>query len=177
MNSRDEGRRRDMAASGSKLTVTTPSDREILMTRVFDAPRDLVFEAHSSCEHMSNWWGPRKYEFASCEIDFRPGGTWRIVHRGPGDEGDQGFHGEYREIVPPERIVWTFEWEGLPGHVSVETLTLEEEDGKTTVTATSVYDTVEDRDGMLQSGMESGASEAFDRLDEYLEVLKERAAG
>ena len=70
-----------MGGSGKKLTVTTPSDREILMTRVFDAPRDLVFEAHSSCEHMSNWWGPRKYEFASCEIDFRPGGKGRIVHR------------------------------------------------------------------------------------------------
>jgi uncharacterized protein YndB with AHSA1/START domain len=163
-----------MAASGSKLTVTTPSDREILMTRVFDAPRDLVFEAHSSCEHMSNWWGPRKYEIASCEIDFRPGGTWRIVHRAEGEE-DQGFHGEYREIVRPERIVWTFEWEGMPGHVSVETLTLEERDGKTTVTAISVYDTVEDRDGMLQSGMEQGAAETYERLDQYLEVLKGRA--
>ena len=163
-----------MAASGSKLTVTTPSDREILMTRVFDAPRDLVFEAHSSCEHMSNWWGPRKYEIASCEIDFRRGGTWRIVHRAEGEE-DQGFHGEYREIVRPERIVWTFEWEGMPGHVSVETLTLEERDGKTTVTAISVYDTVEDRDGMLQSGMEQGAAETYERLDQYLEVLKGRA--
>ena len=163
-----------MAASGSKLTVTTPSDREILMTRVFDAPRDLVFEAHSSCEHMSNWWGPRKYEIASCEVDFRPGGTWRIVHRAEGEE-DQGFHGEYREIVRPERIVWTFEWEGMPGHVSVETLTLEERDGKTTVTAISVYDTVEDRDGMLQSGMEQGAAETYERLDQYLEVLKGRA--
>ena len=81
-----------MGGSDSKLTVTTPSDREIVMTRVFDAPRDLVFEAHSSCEHMSNWWGPRKYEFARCQIDFRPGGTWRIVHRGPDGE-EYGFHG------------------------------------------------------------------------------------
>jgi len=160
----------------NKLTVTTPSDREIRMTRVFDAPRDLVFEAHSSCEHLSNWWGPRKYAFASCEVDFRPGGKWRIVHEAEGEE-NQGFRGEYREIVPPERITWTFEWEGLPGHVSVETLTLEEHDGKTTLTSTSVYDTVEDRDGMLESGMESGAAESMDRLDEYLEVLKGRAAG
>jgi uncharacterized protein YndB with AHSA1/START domain len=90
---------------------------------------------------------------------------------------EYGFHGEYREIVPPERIVWTFEFEGFPGDVSVETLTLEEHDGKTTFTATSVYDTVEARDGMLQSGMEEGAAESMDRLDEYLEVLKERAAG
>jgi uncharacterized protein YndB with AHSA1/START domain len=167
-----------MGASGSnKLMVTTPSDREIVLTRVFDAPRDLVFEAHSSCEHMSQWWGPRKYEIASCEMDFRPGGAWRIVHRGPGGEEDQGFHGEYREIVRPERIVWTFECEGMPGHVSVETLMLEEHDGKTTVTGTSVFDSVEDRDGMLESGMESGAAETYDRLDEYLEVLRARKAG
>jgi uncharacterized protein YndB with AHSA1/START domain len=160
-----------MGGTGSnKLTVTTPSDREIFMTRVFDAPRDLVFEAHSSCEHMSNWWGPRKYEVTSCEMDFRPGGAWRIVHRGP-DSEEQGFRGEYREIDRPERIVWTFEWEGLPGHVSVDTLTLEEHDGKTTLTAISAFDSVEDRDGMLQSGMESGAAETYDRLDEYLEVL------
>jgi uncharacterized protein YndB with AHSA1/START domain len=162
-----------MAASGSKLTVSTPSDREIVMTRLIDAPRELVFEAHSSCEHMSHWWGPRRYEFASCEMDFRPGGKWRIVHRGPeGEGGDQGFRGEYREIVRPERIVWTFEWEGMPGHVSVGTLSLEEQDGKTLLTSTSVFDTVQDRDGMLSSGMEEGAAETMDRLDEYLETLK-----
>ncbi len=162
----------------SELTVTTQGDRDIKMTREFDAPRDLVFEAHTSCEHMKNWWGPKRYEIASCEIDFRPGGKWRIVHKAAeGEDEDQGFRGEFREIVPPERIVWTFEWEGMPGHISVETLTLEEQDGKTTLTATSVYDTVEDRDGMLQSGMESGAAETYERLDEYLETLRERAAG
>ena len=164
-----------MGASGSnKLTVTTPSDREIVMTRVFDAPRDLVFEAHTSCEHMSKWWGPRRYQTISCEIDFRPGGAWRIVQSGS-DGQAFGFHGEFREIVRPERIVWTFEFEGMPGHVSVDTLTLEEHDGKTTLTATSVFDTVEDRDGMLQSGMQEGAAETWDRLDEYLEVLRDRA--
>jgi uncharacterized protein YndB with AHSA1/START domain len=166
-----------MSERGSnKLTVTTPSNREIVMARVFDAPRDLVFEAHSSCEHLSHWWGPRKYEVASCDVDFRSGGFWRIVHRGPEGE-EHGFHGEFREIVRPERIVWTFEYEGMPGHVSVETLALEEQDGKTTLTATSVFDTVEDRDGMLDSGMESGAAESMDRLDEYLEVLKGRTVG
>ncbi len=166
-----------MGRSGSDaLTVTTPSDREIVMTRVFDAPRDLVFEAHTSCEHLSNWWGPRKYEVASCEIDFRPGGRWRIVHRGP--EGEiPGFHGEYREIVRPERFTWTFEWEGMPGHVGPETYTFEEHEGKTTLTTTSVFSTVEERDGVLESGMVSGAAETWDRLDEYLDVLKGRAAG
>src|ERR671919_13844 len=163
-----------MAASGNKLKVTTPSDKEIAMSRVFDAPRDLVFEAHTSCEHLSNWWGPRKYEIVSCEIDFRPGGAWRIVHRGPDGE-EYGFRGEYREIVPPERIVWTFEFEGMPGQVTEETMTLEEHDGKTTFTTKSVFDSVEARDGMLESGMESGAAETMDRLDEYLEGLKEQA--
>jgi uncharacterized protein YndB with AHSA1/START domain len=165
-----------MGGSASKqLQVSTPSDREILMTRVFDAPRDLVFQAHTSCEHMTKWWGPRKYDFASCEIDFRPGGKWRIVHRGPDGE-EYGFRGEYREIVPPERITWTFEFEGWPGQVSVETLTLEEHDGKTTLTAISDYDSKEARDAMIDSGMESGAAESFERLDEYLERLRERSA-
>jgi uncharacterized protein YndB with AHSA1/START domain len=103
-------------------------------------------------------------------MDFRPGGAYRIVQRGA-DGTEFGFKGEYREIVPPERIVQTFEFEGMPGHVSVETLTLVEQDGKTTYTVTSVFDSVEDRDGMLQSGMEEGAAETMDRLAEYIETL------
>ena len=164
-----------MAATKSELMVSTPSEREIVMTREFDAPRDLVFEAHTSCEHMSRWWGPRKYEVVSCEIDFRVGGKWRIVHRGPDGE-EYAFRGEYREIVPPESITWTFEFEGWPGQISVETMRLEEHDGKTTFTATSLFDTVQARDGMLESGMEEGASETMERLDEYLEVLKAGSA-
>jgi uncharacterized protein YndB with AHSA1/START domain len=160
-----------MVARRADLVVTTPSDREIVMTREIDAPRDLVFEAHTSCEHMSQWWGPRKYEFAHCEIDFRPGGKWRVVHRGPDGE-EYGFRGEYRDIVRPEKIVWTFEFEGWPGNVSMETLTLEERNGKTLLTAKSSYDTVEQRDQMLESGMEEGAAESFERLDEYLAILK-----
>lgn len=165
-----------MGASSNKLTVTTPSDREIVMTRVFDAPRDLVFEAHTSCDHMRNWWGPRRYEVVACELDFRPGGAWRIVHLGPDGE-EISFFGEYREIVRPERIVWTFGFDGMPGEPGVETLTLEEHDGKTTLTTTSFFDSVEERDAVLQSGMEAGAAETWDRLEEYLEVLEGRAAG
>ena len=141
-----------VAGTSNKLTVTTPSDTEIQLTRVFDAPRDLVFEAHTSCEHLKNWWGPRKYEIAECDVDFRPGGAWRVVHRAEGEE--HVFSGEFKEIVRPERIVWTFEWGGAPGHGSTDTLVLEEHDGKTTLTATSVFSTTEDRDGMLGSGME-----------------------
>src|SRR3981081_1141860 len=120
----------------SNLTVTTPSDLEIVMTRVFDAPRALVFEAHSKCEHIARWWGPQKDNF-SCDLDFRPGGTYRFVVHCP--EGESAFRGEYREIVAPERIVQTFEFEGMPGHIMVETLTFEEQDGKTTMTSTGRY--------------------------------------
>ena len=151
------------------LTLTTPSDREIVMIREFDAPRELVFEAHSKCEHLDKWWGPRKYTLALCEMDFRPGGKYRFLHRGPDGDEEHGFRGEYREIVPPERIVWTFEWEGMPGHVSVDTLTLEDlGGGRTRLVAHSLFDSKEDRDGMLQSGMEEGASETWDRLAELL---------
>jgi uncharacterized protein YndB with AHSA1/START domain len=163
-----------MAGSG-KTTVTTPTDTEIRMSRVFDAPRDLVFEAHSSAEHMRNWWGPRKYETISAEVDFRPGGKWRVVHRGP-DGDEYAFRGEFREIVPPERITWTFEFEGAPGQISVETVSFEERDGKTTVSVISDLGSKEARDAMLESGMAEGADETYDRLDEYLERLKARAS-
>jgi uncharacterized protein YndB with AHSA1/START domain len=119
--------------------------------------------------------GPEAFEIASCDLDFRPGGAWRIVHRGP-DGDEHGFRGEFREIVRPERITWTFEYEGMPGHVSVQTVSFVEHDGKTTLTSTLVFDSMEDRDGMLQSGMEEGAAESMDRLDEYLEVLQARKA-
>ena len=98
-----------------------------------------------------------------------------VIRGADGDEN--GFRGEFREIVPPERITWTFEWEGLPGHVSVETVTFTERDGQTTVRGVSRFDTVEDRDGMLQSGMETGAAETYDRLEEYLPTLAERLPG
>jgi uncharacterized protein YndB with AHSA1/START domain len=155
-----------------ELTLSLPSDREIMMTREFDAPRELVFEAHSKCEHLSRWWGPRGYSLEVCDLDFRPGGRYRFVHRGPDGVDEHGFRGEFREIVPPEKIVWTFEWEGMPGHVSVDTLTIEDiGGGRTRLTSRSVFDSVEDRDGMLQSGMETGAAETWDRLAELLGTL------
>ncbi len=156
-------------SANNKLTVTTPSETEIVMTRDFDAPRELVWEAHTSCEDLRNWWGPRRYEIADCDVDFRPGGAWRIVHRAEGEE--HVFSGEYREIARPERMTWTFEWNGAPGVVAVETLTLEERDGKTTLTARSEYPSAEVRDAVLQSGMVDGAAETWDRLEEYVAEL------
>lgn len=151
------------------LVTTTPSDTEIVMTRVFDAPRELVFEAHSSCEHMSHWWAPRTYEIVDCDIDFRKGGTWRIVHRAP-DGNQTTFYGEYLEIEPPARITWTFNFDDTTG--GPETYTFEEQDGKTTITSRAEFPSKEVRDGVIASGMEEGAAETYDRLDQYLEELK-----
>jgi len=152
------------------LTVTTPSDREIVLTREFDAPRALVFDALSKPEHLRNWWGQAGSTLVHCEMDFSPGGKWRFVERDK--EGQEwGFRGEVREIVPPEKIVQTFEFEGMPGHISVETMRLQDVGGRTRVTVTSLFDSVEDRDGMLQSGMEQGAGESYDRLEAYLKTL------
>ena len=150
--------------------IAEPGEPTIVMTRVFEAPRELVFEACSKCEHLEKWWGPRRFTQTVCEMDFRPGGAWRFVQRDT-DGNEFAFRGEYREIVPPDRIVQTFEFAGMPGHASVETLTLVERDGKTTLTATSVFDSVEDRDGVLQSGMEAGARETWDRLAELLKTI------
>lgn len=152
----------------SRLTlVAEPAQPTIVMTRVFDAPRRLVFEAYTKPEHLKRWWGPRGYTLPVCDMDFRPGGAWRFVQRGP-DGAEYGFRGVYREIVPPERLVYTFEFDGMPGHVSLETLTFDEHDGRTTLTTTALFDSIEDRDGMLKSGMEAGAAESMDRLAELL---------
>jgi uncharacterized protein YndB with AHSA1/START domain len=154
-------------AGKHQLVTTTPTDVEIVMSRTFDAPRELVFEAHSSCEHLSNWWGPRDSKVLECDVDFRVGGSWRVVldHA----DGPITFFGEYLEIVPPERISWTFGFEDEPG--GPETYVFEEHDGKTTITSKAVFPSKEARDAALGTGMETGAAETYDRLDEYLEGL------
>jgi uncharacterized protein YndB with AHSA1/START domain len=144
-----------------------PSDREIVMTRVFDAPRELVFKVCTDPTLIPQWWGPRILTTTVDKMDVRPGGVWRFVQRDPGGN-EFAFNGEYREIVPPARIVQTFEFEAMPGHVVLETVTFEDHDGKTKLTVTSLFQNVEDRDGMLQSGMEAGATESHDRLAELL---------
>jgi uncharacterized protein YndB with AHSA1/START domain len=151
-------------------TMTLPSDREIVMTRAFDAPRELVFKAYTDPKAIPHWWGPRRYATTVYRMDVRPGGAWRFVSRGADGE-EFAFNGVYREIVPPERLVYTFEFEGLPGPVLLETVAFEEHDGRTMLTDTLLFDTVEDRDGMLESGMESGATESMDRLAELLQTM------
>jgi uncharacterized protein YndB with AHSA1/START domain len=147
--------------------VTTPSDREIVTERVFDAPRDRVFAAYTDPELIPQWWGPRGTTTIVDQMDVRPGGAWRFVAR-DSDGSETAFRGTYREVTPPERIVQTFEWEGMPGHVLVETATFEDLGGRTRVRTNSLFHTSEERDGMLESGMERGLTETHDRLAELL---------
>jgi uncharacterized protein YndB with AHSA1/START domain len=148
--------------------VTTPSDREIRIEREFDAPRDRVFALMTDPKLVPEWYGPRDMTTVVDHMDVRPGGSWRFVAKSS-DGSEMAFHGEYREVTPPERLVQTFGWEGMPGHASVETAVFEEIDGgRTKITVTSVFETTEDRDGMLGSGMESGMNETYDRFDELL---------
>jgi uncharacterized protein YndB with AHSA1/START domain len=154
--------------SQNASTLTLPSDREIVMTRDFDAPRELVFKAYTDPDAIPQWWGLRANTTTVAMMDVRPGGRWRFVQRDPAGV-EYGFNGEYREVVPPERLVSTFEFEGLPGHVVTDTATfIALPGGRTRVTVTSHFASQEDRDGMLQSGMEGGANETWDRLAELL---------
>ncbi len=154
-------------------TITTPTDREIHVVREFDAPRDRVFAVYTDPALIPEWWGPRSMTTTVDRMDVRPGGSWRFVMR-DADGGETGFRGTYREIIPPERIVQTFEWEGMPGHVAIETATFEDLGGRTRVTTTSLFHTTEERDGMLASGMEGGLNETYARLDALLARLAGR---
>ncbi len=145
------------------------------MERVFDAPRELVYKAHTEAELVAKWWGPNKYETIVDIYDVRVGGKWRMLHKSKvsGKQDEHGFHGEFKELDPPNKITWTFEWEGMPGHVIVETMELFNEDGKTRIKTTSHYDSIEDLEGMVQSGMEQGATESWDRLETLVTSMKD----
>jgi uncharacterized protein YndB with AHSA1/START domain len=156
--------------SAATATITTPSDREIHCERVFDAPRDRVYAAYTDPATIPEWWGPRGTTAIVDAMDVRAGGSWRFVVRDC-DGRETAFRGTYREVSPPERIVQTFEWEGMPGHVSVETTTFADLGDRTKVRTTSIFHTTEERDGMLGSGMERGLNETYQRLDELLERL------
>jgi uncharacterized protein YndB with AHSA1/START domain len=154
-----------MKNTGS-LKVTTPTDREIVLTRVFDAPRNLVFDAFSKPELLKRWFGPRGWSLVTCDVDLRVGGGFRFVMRGP-DGKDMGMRGTYRELAPPERSVHTESFDDYPGESQV-TAVFTEEDGKTTLTATILYPSKEVRDIVIKSGMEHGAAESYDKLAELL---------
>jgi len=148
------------------LKVSLPTEREVVMTRVFDAPRRLVFDALTKPELLRRWFGPRGWSLVVCEADLKLGGAWRWVLRGP-DGRDMGMRGIYQEITPPERLVSTESFDDYPGE-SLNTLILSEEDGKTTFTITVRYASQEIRDAVIKSGMEHGAAECYDKLAEML---------
>jgi uncharacterized protein YndB with AHSA1/START domain len=156
------------------LKVTTPTDCEIVMTRVFDAPRQMVFDAFSKPELLKRWFGPRGWSLVVCDVDLRVGGTFRFVLRGP-DGKDMGMRGVYREITPPDGSVHMESFDDYPGEAQV-TMVLVEQNGKTTMTATVLYPSREVRDAVIQSGMEHGAAESYDKLAEMLAPAVARSA-
>jgi uncharacterized protein YndB with AHSA1/START domain len=152
-----------------KAITTTPSDREIRMERIFNAARERVWKAMTTPELIAQWWG-RGNKLVIEKFEPVRGGHWRFVEHS--DHGVHGFEGRFREVTPIERVVQTFEWDGMPGHVIVQTVTLEDlGDGRTRMVDVSLFHTTEERDGMMHSGMEGGANESYAALDSVLETL------
>jgi uncharacterized protein YndB with AHSA1/START domain len=155
---------------GTTTITAEPGVPYIDITREFDAPRDLLFRAYTEPELLVQWLGPRRLTMIVERWEPRDGGRWRYIHRDV-DGSEYGFHGVFHGEQSPDRMVQTFEFEGAPGHVSLESLVLEERDGRTVIHNHSVYQSVADRDAMVASGMESGMNEGFDRLDELVARL------
>ena len=153
--------------------IIEPGRQDIIFRHVFDAPRAVVWQALTDPSLVPNWYGPRKYEAIVDYMEVKPGGRWRFINRNA--EGQEfGFHGVYHDIVAPERMVQTTEFEGVPGHVGLETATLTEANGKTTFEAVSLFPSVEDRDMNVANGMEGGARETYQRLEEVIASLAAR---
>ena len=146
--------------------MTTPSDREIRVERIFNAKRERVWQAMTKPELVTKWWG-RGNKVVVERMELEVGGHWRFVEHS--EQGTHGFEGRYSEVVPPERVVQTFEWDGMPGHVVLETVTLEDlGDGRTKLVNVSLFMTAADRDGMISAGMEGGMADSYAALDRLL---------
>src|ERR1700737_4902716 len=160
----------EMTSSGTAV-VTLPTDTQILITRNFDAPKHLVYKAYTSPELIKRWWGGDRGNVTLAEVDLRVGGQWRYVMTA--NEGSEvAFHGEFREIVPNERIVSTEIFEGMPEGEAVSTVTLDEEEGQRTLTNLSEYPSKESRDAVINSGMEGGMQESMDHLEQVARSLR-----
>ena len=161
-----------MATKTIKI-IAEPGKQELVVTREFDAPRELVFKACTDPALVSQWWGPRYLTTEVDKMDVRPGGQWRFINR-DAEGNTYAFHGVYHEILAPERVIQTFEFEGLPetGHVTLETMKLEAlPGGRTQMSIQSVFQSVADRDSVLQTGMEGGANDTYDRLEELIKKM------
>jgi len=150
--------------------IAEPGTPYVEITREFDATRELLFRAHIDPDLLAQWLGPRATTTTVDHLDARDGGRWRYTTRGA-DGNDYGFHGVYHGTPSPDGIVQTFEFEGAPGHVGLQTYRFEEHGGKTLLRQSGVFQSVEDRDAMLQSGMEQGVNEGMERLDELVARL------
>jgi uncharacterized protein YndB with AHSA1/START domain len=161
------------AGNSTTFKVTTPSDREIELTRLFDAPRHLVFDAMTKPEHITRWWGclGEGYSVPVCEVDLRPGGAWRFTNRTPKGELVT-FYGVFQEIAPPERLVYTEIFEPYPDAGSLVTTVLTEENDKTRLTVTALYPSLQVRDMVIKTGMEKGAAISYDRLEDVAKELQ-----
>jgi len=157
--------------SSGTATVTLPTDEQILITREFNAPKHLVYEAYTTPELVKRWWSGQRGEVTLAEIDLRVGGMWRYVMVAQGGF-EVGFHGEYREIVPNERIVSTEVYEGMPDGEAVDTVTFSEADGLTTLTILVQHTLKEHRDAHINSGMEAGMQESMDALEQVAISLR-----
>jgi uncharacterized protein YndB with AHSA1/START domain len=165
-------RRKEMGvASSGTATVTLPADEQILITREFDAPRNLVYKAWTTPELVKQWWSAKRGEVTVADIDLRVGGTWRYVMVADGGF-EVAFHGEFREIVPNERIVSTEVYEGMPDAEALNTLTLTEVDGRTVLEILVQHSSKEHRDAHIESGMEAGMQDALDLLEQVAISLR-----
>ena len=154
--------------TGARAVVKKQGERQIHIEREFDAPRERVFEAFTDAEQIVQWWGPHDTTTVVDELDARTGGDYRFVHKNS-DGSETAFRGAFREVTPPERIAWTFEWDGMPGYVSIDETEFEDlGDGRTRVTTISTFFYEAERDGMIEAGMESGLQDSYERLDELL---------
>lgn len=140
---------------------------EVIVTRVFHAPRELLYKVFTDPKHKTIWWRCNSVTNIFVQMDVRPGGLWRIVQKG-GDGKEFAFHGEYLEVIPPEKIVNTSEFEGMPGHIITETITFEEQGDKTKLTIISSFQNIEDLEGMIKAGMEAGTTESLEHIEELL---------
>jgi uncharacterized protein YndB with AHSA1/START domain len=161
----------ETVTSSGAAQVTLPADDQLLITREFDAPKHLVYKAYTTPDLVRRWWTGERGEMTECEIDLRVGGTWRYVMIAHGDF-EVAFHGEYREIVPNERLVTTEVYEGMPDAEAVDHVTFAEENGRTTLTMLVQHRNQEDRDAHLNSGMEAGMQESMDRLEQVAKSLR-----
>jgi len=159
----------EITNAGRRATLSTPNDRELRIERIFDAPRPRVWRAMTEPELVKQWWG-RGNPLTVERMEVERGGHWRFVEHAGGE--DHGFEGRFREVVPPEKLSMTFEWDGAPGHSVVQTIVLEDMgDNRTRMVCTSMFFTKDDLDGMMSAGMEGGMNESYQALDRVLAAM------